>query len=98
MKIFSHQELKAMVRPLLQKYNAVDALLFGSYARNEATVDSDIDLVIVGGADFRPIDVFALAEDLHERSGKAVDVYALQELNAGSPIYRSVMTEGVSLQ
>jgi len=97
-KIYNHQELKELVRPLLRKYNAVDALLFGSYARNEATADSDIDLVIVGGAGFRPIDVFAIAEDLHESSGKAVDVYAMQELNVGSPIYHSVMAEGVSLQ
>ena len=97
-KIYTHQELRDMIRPLVRKYNAMDALLFGSYARNEATAESDIDLLIIGGNQFILTDVFAIAEDLHELSGKNVDVYELRELNAGSPIYHSALTEGVSLQ
>lgn len=97
-KIYTHQELKRMITPLLRKYRAANALLFGSYARNEATEKSDIDLVIIGGQHFRLIDVFAIAEELHECSGKQVDVYELGELNEGSPIRDSVMAEGVYLQ
>ena len=96
--IYTRQELQAMILPLIRKYNAADALLFGSYARNEATPESDIDLIIIGGDHFELTNVFAIAEDLFEASGKNVDVYELGELRVGSPIYHSVMREGVSLQ
>ena len=36
-KIYSQTELRQMVSPLLKKYRASYALLFGSYARGEAT-------------------------------------------------------------
>ena len=97
-QIYTHQELQNMIKPIIQKYNASDAWLFGSYARNEATPDSDIDLIIIGGSNFILTDVFAIAEELYEASGKNVDVYELCELKVGSPIYNSVMEERVPLQ
>jgi hypothetical protein len=97
-QVYTHQELKNMIRPIIQRYNATDAWLFGSYARNEATPDSDIDLIVIGGGNFILTNVFAIAEDLFEASGKNVDVYELRELKVGSPIYNNVMAERVSLQ
>ena len=46
---FSRDELVHSVLPLLKKYHAEQAVLFGSYARQEATAQSDIDLVVIGG-------------------------------------------------
>lgn len=97
-KIYNRSELNSMVSPLLKKYRASYALLFGSYARGEATEKSDIDLIIVGDGGFKPFDVFAIAEELHERSGKPVDVYEMKEIRPDSPFYRSVMAESVKLQ
>ena len=86
-----------MVIPILRHYNAAYALLFGSYARNEATPQSDIDLV-VGKDSFKPFDIFAIAEDLHECSGKAVDVYEIREVKQDSPLYQAIMSECVVLR
>ena len=97
-QVYSRDEIHAMVAPILRRYNAAYALLFGSYARNEATPQSDIDLVVVGKDSFRPFDIFAIAEDLHECSGKAVDVYEIREVKRDSPFYRAIMSEGVILQ
>lgn len=97
-RVYSRDEIHAMVAPILRRYNAAYALLFGSYARNEANPQSDIDLVVVGKDTFRPFDIFAIAEDLHECSGKAVDVYEMREVKQGSPFYRAIMSEGVILQ
>lgn len=97
-RVYSRDEIHAMVAPILRRYNAAYALLFGSYARNEANPRSDIDLVVVGKDTFRPFDIFAIAEDLHECSGKAVDVYEMREVKQGSPFYRAIMSEGVILQ
>ena len=97
-QVYSHDEIRAMVIPILRRYNAAYVLLFGSYARNEATPQSDIDLVVVGKDSFKPFDIFAIAEDLHECSGKAVDVYEIREVKQDSPFYRTIMSEGVVLQ
>jgi len=42
--------LLAAVVPLLKKYRAEKAILFGSYARQDADAASDIDLIVVGGS------------------------------------------------
>ena len=49
MNTLSRTEIEQVIRELLHKYHAEYALLFGSYARGEATPNSDIDLVVVGG-------------------------------------------------
>ena len=93
--IISRDDLFSIVIELLEKYHAESALLFGSYARNEATPNSDIDLIIFGGAVFQSTDVFAIAEELHERTGKDVDVYEIQEINHSSDFYTQIMKDGV---
>ena len=42
-QIYTLNEIIAAVLPLLKKYKAEKAILFGSYARQEADVASDID-------------------------------------------------------
>lgn len=49
MNTLTMEEVKTLIQMLLRKYNAEYALLFGSYARGEATAESDIDVVVVGG-------------------------------------------------
>ena len=97
MSVLSIDEIRNIVKALLQKYHAEYALLFGSYARGEATPDSDIDIIIVGGENFTPRNIFALAEDLREMSGRDADVFELREINHGSPFYESVMKEGIKI-
>lgn len=59
MQVLTYREIETTIKILLKKYHAEYALLFGSYARGEATADSDVDVVIVGGAEFIPRDIFA---------------------------------------
>lgn len=95
--IYSKDELSVIISSLLEKYNAQQAILFGSYARQEAGAASDIDLIVVGGKFFEPTDVFALADDLHRMTGKNVDVYELSEINAGTNFYDTILSEGVRI-
>lgn len=97
MEILSRMELETAIRTLLQKYHAEYALLFGSYARGEATASSDIDLVVVGGADFCARDIFAFGEELRQLTHKEADVFEIRELNTGTPFYETVMQEGVRI-
>ena len=97
MSTLSLSEVKAVVKELLKRYHAEYALLFGSYARGDATPDSDIDIIIVGGKDFVPRNSFALAEDLREMTGRNADVFEMREVNTGTPFYESVMKEGIRI-
>ncbi|WP_367181670.1 nucleotidyltransferase domain-containing protein [uncultured Phascolarctobacterium sp.] len=45
-------------------------MLFGSYARGEATEESEIDIIIIGGKSFSALDVLAFGEELRELTGK----------------------------
>jgi predicted nucleotidyltransferase len=40
------ESLKSQIVPILQKHQVVKAGVFGSFARNEATEESDVDLLI----------------------------------------------------
>ena len=87
-------EIEDCIKLLLQRYHAESALLFGSYARGDATPDSDVDVVMIGGPEFQKMNIFAFAEDLRELTGKEVDAFELCEINEGSSIYQTVMREG----
>lgn len=91
-------EIECMVQPLLKKYSAEQAVLFGSYARNEATPDSDIDLMVIGGRLFDPTDVFCIADELYSISGKKVDVYEKREIDEKSDFFRNIMSDGVTIK
>ncbi len=95
-KVYSIDEIRQMIEPLLEKYDMASASLFGSYARGAADATSDIDVLLVGNEGFRALNVFGVAEDLHRRSGKPVDVYELSELDAG-PFRDAVLREAVAL-
>lgn len=96
-QIYTQGEIVACVIPLLKKYHAERAILFGSYARQEADGQSDIDLVVIGGEQFEPTDVFCIADELYTALGKNVDVYELREIDNDSDLYRNILTEGVPI-
>ncbi len=83
-KIYTIDELRSIIVPILDKYGMSHASLFGSYARGQADAESDIDLILFGKPGYRALDVFGVAEDLHRCTGKKVDVYERSELEPGS--------------
>ena len=86
--------IEQAIRQLLDRYHGEYALLIGSYARGDATEESDIDVVVFGGSQFKKTDIFAFAEDLRELTGKNVDAFEICEVDSGTPFYEAVMREG----
>jgi len=41
------ERIKAISQRIKEKYNAQRVILFGSYARNEVTEDSDVDILVI---------------------------------------------------
>lgn len=95
--IYSMLDLKQIIRRVIKKYNVKEAILFGSYARNQANDNSDIDLIIIGDKTFDSTDIFSIAEELYEVSGKRVDVFEINEITKGTPLYEAVLKEGIVL-
>ena len=46
-KIYTVEEIRAIVQPILEKHHIGRAYLFGSYARGEQTAESDIDVMVL---------------------------------------------------
>ena len=97
-RILTMEEIRLAIFPLLKKYRAEKAILFGSYARKDADGQSDIDLLIIGGKQFVPTDVFCIADELYRSLGKAVDVYDISEINKGTEFYNTIFSEGIEIK
>lgn len=95
--ILSRDEIERLIKILLRKYRAEYAILFGSYARNEADENSDIDMIVFGGENFRAVDIFAFGEELRELTKKNVDAFEICEVNKGTEFYNNILREGVRI-
>ena len=74
-KIYTIEEIKKCIVQILKKYGIEKAYIFGSYARNEASENSDIDIMIVGGNKLKTIlDMAGFEIELKNNLKKDVDV------------------------
>lgn len=75
-KIYTLKEIISICTPILKKYNIKKAYIFGSYARNEATENSDIDIMIktTGSKIVTLLNLSELEIELEEKLGKVIDI------------------------
>ena len=73
-KVFSLDEIYRISIPIAEKHGVAKLYIFGSYARKEATENSDIDLLIDKGNVHNLLDYFAFVSDLEDSFEKHVDV------------------------
>lgn len=92
-KILTLNKIREIVKPIALKYRVKEIYLFGSYARGEATSESDLDFLVFGGTDFKLTMIFSLAEDLREAFQKEVDVFEIHEVNKESVFFDTIMKE-----
>ena len=92
-KIYTIEDIIGIVKPVAEKYHVKKIYLFGSYARGEASLDSDLDFLVYGGKEFKLTMIFALAEDLRKTLKKKVDVFEIHEINIDSEFYNTIMKE-----
>lgn len=79
--IYTLEELKQKITPIAEKYCIPAVYVFGSYARGEATEDSDVDILFNGrGSKIRGFIIGALYEDLKESLGKELDLVTEEAL------------------
>lgn len=92
-EILTMDNITRKIKPIAEKYRVKEIYIFGSYARNEATPDSDLDLLVFGGENFKLTLIFALAEEIRSVLNKNVDVFEINEINTDSRFYENIMKE-----
>ena len=78
--IYTLDEIKKRVFPVIQKYNIPAMYLFGSYARGEATEESDLDFLVdtTGTSLTSLLALGALYCDLEEVFHKDIDLITVR--------------------
>lgn len=94
---YTIEKIKAVVKPIADKYNVQSVYLFGSYARGDATENSDLDFLVLGGDKFKLTNIFAFAEELRAAFKIPVDVFEISEVNADSDFYSAIMNERLNV-
>lgn len=92
-KILAIKDIKALVKPIAEKYKVKEIYLFGSYARGDADENSDLDFLVFGGENFKLTMIFSLSEELRIILKKDVDVFEINEINKDSEFYHTIMKE-----
>ena len=73
-------EIRSKIKPICQKYDIKTAYLFGSYARNAATEESDVDIRIEKGNSEKLrglIQVSGMQIELEDALNKKVDLITI---------------------
>ena len=80
--IYTLEEIRSRTLPIIQKYHIPAMYLFGSYARGQATEDSDLDfLVDTTGTSFTSLlRLGALYCDLENAFEKRVDLITVRSI------------------
>lgn len=80
--IYTIDEIKKRIIPIIQKYNIPAMYLFGSYARGEANENSDLDF-LVDTTGTQLTSLLSLGElycDLEEIFGKRIDLTTVRAI------------------
>lgn len=80
--IYTLDEIKQRILPVIEKYNIPEMYLFGSYARGEATEESDLDFLVdtTGTSLTSLLALGALYCDLEEVFQKDIDLITVRSV------------------
>ena len=80
--IYTTEELAARIIPVVRRYGIKAVWIFGSYARGNASEDSDVDILIdTDGSTLTGLfSLGILYSELEEVLGKAIDLITLNAL------------------
>ena len=105
-KIYTIDEICEKVQPIAEKYRLIRVSLFGSYARREATAESDIDLYIQASKDsykWIPQAAGAMYNDFETAFYKPIDIVTVRSVRENWNIrstrylYRNIKNDKVLL-
>ncbi|MCL2766775.1 MAG: nucleotidyltransferase domain-containing protein [Peptococcaceae bacterium] len=81
--MLTQYRIREIVKEIAPQYGIKQVYLFGSYARGDATEESDVDIRVVGGNIPTLFELGGLYEDLIESLGRRVDVVLTKNIKSG---------------
>lgn len=94
-KVYTIEEIKQILKELLDNMPVYSVILFGSYAKNTATQISDIDLVIDTKETLIGFKLYSLITQIEEKFEKNVDTFEKSEIIENSKIDNEIKKTGV---
>jgi len=101
------EHLLPQIRNILKKIygdRLVDIILYGSFAKNNATKESDIDIaVVLKGRVNKSIEInkiYDILYDLMLETGELISIYPLSNeeiINSTWPLYHYIRKEGIKI-
>ncbi len=90
--VLSFEDIKSVCKDVFDNYDVDYCYLFGSYAKNKATKDSDVDLLV--STNLSGLKFFELVEVLREKLKKKVDVLNQKQLENNIVLVEEILKEG----
>lgn len=93
--ILSREQIEEICKEVLNEYDVEYAILFGSYAKENAGEKSDVDLLISTSAS--GLKFYEIVEKLRSGLGKRVDLLGLDQLYNNQELINEVLRYGVRI-
>lgn len=94
-KVYSIEEIKDILKNILNNMPVYSVILFGSYAKNTADKYSDLDIVIDTKETLMGFKLFSLITKIEEAFNKQVDAFEKAEIIENSKIDEEIKKTGV---
>ena len=94
-KIYTIEEIKAILTQILKNSPVYKVVLFGSYAKNIANQDSDLDFVIDSQECLMGFKLYSVITKIEEAFKKQVDAFEKAEIIENSKIDKEIKETGV---
>ena len=92
-EVYTLAQLKNILTPVFRKNNVKQATLFGSYSKGEATVNSDVDIMVESG--LRGLAFFGLVDDICESLDCQADIVDIRDIIPDSEVDREIKDSGI---
>ena len=93
--IYTIDQIKMYLAPILSQYNVKSAILFGSYGKGSANASSDVDLLVDSG--LKGLKFVGLIEALRAALDKEMDVFDISHVEKGTEIEHEIAENGVKI-
>ena len=94
-KIYTIDEIKQILNKLLKNMPVYNVILFGSYAKNKANKNSDLDFIIDTRVKLMGFKLYSLITKIEENFSKNVDAFEKSEIIENSKIDEEIKKTGV---
>ena len=94
-KIYTIEEIEEMLKEILKDQPVYQVILFGSYAKKQATKNSDVDLLIDTKSKLRGFALLKLICKIQDKLQKEIDGFEKYVIIIDSPIDKEIKKTGV---